>query len=101
LSKTQRVLRTNPAQRRRPPCGKQSRKFFHSFFSAPLPFLFFPLRKKNFLLCPSADAEYAAASHPDPDRAFGAEEQAGKNSFPQTPFLFARLLGLRPEIFCG
>ena len=26
-------------------------------------------------------------------------EQAGKNSFPQTPFLFARLLGLRPEIF--
>jgi len=26
-------------------------------------------------------------------------EQAGKNSFPLTPFLFARLLGLRPEIF--
>ena len=26
-------------------------------------------------------------------------KQAGKNSFPPTPSLFARLLGLRPEIF--
>jgi len=31
----------------------------------------------------------------DPDRAFG-EQQADKNSFPQIPFLFARLLKLRP-----
>jgi len=31
----------------------------------------------------------------------GRERQAraGKNSFPQTPFLFARLLGLRPQNF--
>jgi hypothetical protein len=28
-------------------------------------------------------------------------ERAGKNSFPQTPFLFARPLGLRPEKFFG
>ena len=26
-------------------------------------------------------------------------KQAGKNSFPPTPFLFARLLGLRPQNF--
>jgi hypothetical protein len=26
-------------------------------------------------------------------------KQAGKNSFPPTPFLFARLLGLRPPNF--
>jgi len=25
--------------------------------------------------------------------------RAGKNSFPPTPFLFARLLGLRPDFF--
>jgi len=56
----------NPTQRRRSPCGEQSRKFFPSFFGAPFPFLIFPLRKKNFLLCPSTDAECAAASHPLP-----------------------------------
>jgi hypothetical protein len=27
---------------------EQSRKFFHSFFSVPFPFLFFPLRKEKF-----------------------------------------------------
>jgi len=27
------------------------------------------------------------------------QKQAGKNSFPPTPFLFARLLGLRPQNF--
>jgi len=30
---------------------------------------------------------------------FRRAEQAGKNSFPRPHFLFARLLGLRPEIF--
>ena len=30
----------------------------------------------------------------------GSFQQAGKNSFPQTPFLFARLFGLRPKKFC-
>jgi len=29
------------------------------------------------------------------------KKRAGKNSFPQTPFLFARPLGLRPEKFFG
>jgi len=28
-----------------------------------------------------------------------AQKQVGKNSFPPTPFLFARLLGLRPQNF--
>jgi len=28
-----------------------------------------------------------------------AKARTGKNSFPSTPFLFARLLGLRPQNF--
>jgi len=73
----------NPTQRRRPPDGKQSRKFFQLFLRAPFPFLIFHLRKKNFLLCPSADAECAAASHPQ--SAFGGHGGRGGVS-PAPPF---------------
>jgi len=64
-----------------PPVGRQShpaaasalrrtkQKIFPIIFARAISFLFFPLRKKNFLLCPSADAECAAASHSQPREA--------------------------------
>jgi len=52
----------------------------------------------NFLYFARTLFSFKRKRFPPPARLRRAE-QAGKNSFPQTPFLFARLLGLRPEIF--
>jgi len=45
---------------------RAKQKIFPTIFCAHFTFLIFPLRKKNFLLCLSANAEYTAASHPQP-----------------------------------
>jgi len=36
-------------------------------------------------------------SAPPPEKSAGGFQQAGKNSFPPTPFLFVRLLPVRPK----
>ena len=90
----------NPAQRFRPPplCfGEQNRKIFLTFFNCAPP-KFFQLRKRKFfcfafLLTQELRKRFPTPSPPSAGRA------GGQKFLPPNPFLFARLLGLRPDFF--
>ncbi|ROL59313.1 hypothetical protein D9V87_05920 [Bacteroidetes/Chlorobi group bacterium MS-B_bin-24] len=59
------------------------------------------LLRNQFLRALSSCSADAGTSRFPPLPRHRRGKQAGKNSFPPTPFLFARPLGLRPEKFFG
>ena len=79
----------------------KTEKFSKHLFNSPLAKIFSIKKKKNFLFWYSANRRIAETL-PQTLPAFGGQGRRAKipgGDDTQTPFLFARLLGLRPEKF--